>query len=50
YDKRWYKRRNRTERMFGKLKDWRRVSTRYDRCPNVFISAIALAATGLFWL
>lgn len=50
YDKRRYKRRNRIERMFGKLKDWRRVATRYDRCPNVFTSAIALAATVLFWL
>lgn len=50
YDKRRYKRRNRIERMFGKLKDWRRVATRYDRCPNVFMSAIALAATVLFWL
>jgi len=50
YDKRRYKRRNRIERMFGKLKDWRRVATRYDRCPNVFISAIALAATVLYWL
>ena len=29
YDKRRYKRRNRIERMFGKLKDWRRISTRY---------------------
>jgi len=50
YDKRRYRRRNRIERMFGKLKDWRRISTRYDRCPNVFMSAIALAATVLFWL
>uniref|UniRef100_UPI000579953A IS5/IS1182 family transposase n=1 Tax=Halocynthiibacter namhaensis TaxID=1290553 RepID=UPI000579953A len=50
YDKRRYKRRNRIERMFGKLKDWRRISTRYDRGPNVFMSAIALAATVLFWL
>ena len=50
YDKPRYKRRNRIERMFGKLKDWRRVATRYDRCPNVFMSAIALAATVLFWL
>ena len=31
--------------MFGRLKDWRRVATRYDRCPKVFLSAIALAAT-----
>ena len=45
-----YKRRNRIEIMFGRLKDWRRIATRYDRCPVVFFSAIALAATVLFWL
>ena len=50
YDKRRYKKRNRIEIMFGRLKDWRRVTTRYDRCPKVFMSAIALAATVLFWL
>ena len=50
YDKRRYKRRNRIEIMFGRLKDWRRVATRYDRCPNVFLSAVALAATIMFWL
>ena len=44
------KRRNRIEIMFGRLKDWRRVATRYDRCPEVFLSAIALAATVMFWL
>ena len=36
--------------MFGRLTDWRRVTTRYDRCPKVFASAIALAATVIFWL
>lgn len=50
YDRRRYKRRNRIEIMFGRLKDWRRVATRYDRCPTAFLSAIALAATVLFWL
>ncbi|HEY0959733.1 MAG TPA: IS5 family transposase [Novosphingobium sp.] len=50
YDKRRYKRRNRIEIMFGRLKDWRRIATRYDRCPSVFFSAIALAATIIFWL
>lgn len=50
YDKRRYKRRNRIEIMFGRLKDWRRVATRYDRCPKAFFSAIALAAVVLFWL
>ncbi len=43
------KRRNRIEIMFGRLKDWRRVATRSDRCPKVFLSAIALAATVMFW-
>ena len=50
YDKRRYKRRNRIEIMFGRLKDWRRVATRYDRCPEIFLSAIALAATVIYWL
>jgi transposase len=50
YDKRRYRRRSRIEIMFGRLKDWRRVATRYDRCPVVFFSAIALAATVIFWL
>jgi len=50
YDKRRYKRRNRIEIMLGRLKGWRRIATRYDRCPKVFLSAIALAATILFWL
>lgn len=36
YDKRRCKRRNRIEIMFGRLKDGRRIATRYDRCPTVF--------------
>ena len=35
--------------MFGRLKDWRRIATRYDRYPKVFMSAIGLAATVVFW-
>ena len=50
YDKRRYKRRDRIEIMFGRLKDWRRVAIRYDRCPKVFLSAIALAAIVVYWL
>jgi len=50
YDKRRYKSRSRIEIMFGRLKDWRRVATRYDRCPNVFLSTVALAVTVMFWL
>ena len=46
YDKRC----NRTETLFGRLKDWRRVATRYDPCPRAFLSAIAVAATTIYWL
>jgi transposase len=50
YDKQRYKSRNRIEIMFGRLKDWRRVATRYDRCPATFLSAPMLAAADFFWL
>jgi transposase len=50
HDKRRYTRRNRIEIMSGRLKDWRRVATRYDRCAKTFLSAVALAATVMFWL
>ena len=50
YDKVRYKARHKIENMFGKLKDWRRIAMRYDRCPELFLSAIALAAIVLFWL
>jgi len=36
--------------MFGRLKDWRRIATRYDRCFTAFFSAVAFTATVIFWL
>ena len=50
YDRRRYTRRNRIDIMFGRLKDWRRIATRYDRCAKTLLSAVALAATVMFWL
>ena len=50
YDTVAYRDRNRIERMFGRLKDWRRIATRYDRCAHTFMSAICIAATVIFWL
>ncbi len=50
HDTALYKQRHRIENMFGKLKDWRRVATRYDRCAHTFFSAIAIAAAVIFWL
>lgn len=38
------------ENMFGRLKDWRRIHTRYDRCAHTFMFAIAIAATVILWL
>lgn len=48
HDRRRYKRRNPNEIMFGRLEDWRRVTTRYNRCSKVFLSVIALAAPSSF--
>jgi len=50
HDTKIYRSRHKIENMFGRLKDWRRIATRYNRCPTIFMSAIALAATVLFWL
>jgi transposase len=50
FDKVLYKQRHKIENMFGKLKDWRRVSTRYDRCAHTFFSAICIAAAFIFYL
>jgi len=50
YDKRLYKKRHRVENLFANLKDWRRIATRYDRCPHTFFSSICIAAAVIFWL
>ncbi|MFT8417297.1 MAG: IS5 family transposase [Acetobacter sp.] len=50
YDWHLYKKRHLIENMFAKLKDWRRVATRYDRCAYTFMSAIHIAASFIFYL
>jgi transposase len=50
HDGQLYRQRHKIENMFGKLKDWRRIHTRYDRCAHTFLSAICIAATVIFWL
>jgi len=44
YDKAVYKQRNVIERMFCRLKDWRRIATRFDRNVNNSMAAVVLAA------
>jgi transposase len=50
HDATLYNQRHKIEIMFGRLKDWRRIATRYDRCAHTFFSAICIAATVIFWL
>lgn len=50
YDKELYKQRHKIEIMFGRLKDWRRIATRYDRCAHTFFSAICIAAIVIFYI
>ena len=50
YDAGHYRTRHCIENMFAKLKDWRRLATRYDRCGDIFTGAIVIAATVIFWL
>jgi transposase len=50
HDKVRYRNRHKIENMFGKLKDWRRIHTRYDRCAEVFMGTIVIATIVLFWL
>jgi putative transposase len=44
-----YKRRNLIERMFRRLKDWRRIATRYDKLAANFAAAVAIATIVLWW-
>ena len=50
FDKTLYKQRHKIENMFGRIKDWRRIAMRYDRCAHTFFSAICIAATVIFYL
>ena len=45
-----YRGRNAIERMFCRLKDFRRVATRYDRNAANFLAAVCIAATVSYWL
>lgn len=49
-DRRTYRRRNVIERLFGRLKNWRRIATRYDRHAANYLAAIALVAVITEWI
>jgi putative transposase len=49
YDPILYKQRNAIERAFCRLKDFRRVHTRFDKRADTFLSAVILAAIIIWW-
>ena len=48
-DRTAYRRRNVVERLFGRLKNWRRIATRYDRLARNYTATIMLVAIVTEW-
>lgn len=49
YDKALYKERNRVERFFSRIKQCRRLATRYDKLAKTFMGFVKLACI-MLWL
>jgi transposase len=43
YDKAQYKQRNKVERLFNKMKQFRRIATRYEKLKATFLGFVILA-------
>ena len=50
YDQNRYRDRHLIENAFCRMKDFRRVATRYDKLAANFLSGVALATAIAFWL
>jgi transposase len=50
HDKRRYRDRHLIENAFCRLKDFRRIATRYDKLAANFLSAVAITALIVFWV
>jgi transposase len=50
YDARAYRERDLIERMFCRLRDFRRVATRYDKLARNFLAGVMLAAALIWWI
>ena len=50
FDERAYKGGNVIERSFCRLKDFRRVATRYDKLARNFMARVQIAALVAYWL
>jgi transposase len=49
YDPIAYKQRNGVERFLCRLKDFRRIHTRYDKRADIFLSAVLIVAAITWW-
>ena len=49
HDRAAYRQRNLIERMFARLKDFRRIATRYDKLARNYLSGVLLAAATIRW-
>jgi transposase len=49
YDKDLYKERNHIERFFSRIKQYRRIATRYDKLAETFMGFVTLACI-MLWL
>ena len=50
FSKRLYKLRWRIENAFNRLKDFRRIATRYDRLARNYLASVCLAAALVWWI
>jgi len=50
FDKRSYKQRHRIENAFCRLKDFRRIATRYDKLARNFLASVCLVAAIVCWI
>jgi transposase len=50
FDRAAYRERNRVERTINRLKQWRRVATRYEKREANYLAMVTIAAIVLLWL
>ena len=50
FNKRLYRLRWRIENAFNRLKDFRRIATRYDRLARNYLASVCLAAALVWWI
>jgi len=50
FSKRLYKLRWRVEAAFNRLKDFRRIATRYDKLARNYLASVCLAAALVWWI